>query len=71
IYPPMAVKVNIKRPSLTCSRGIRRYVRFYSSKRRLGAKKVNFTDWKYSRMKMICKASLDFGKVLAILSATA
>ena len=65
----MAVKVIvIKRPSLTCSRGIRRCVRLFSSKLPTkGAGKVNFTGWKYSRMKMICKASLRFGKEFAIL----
>lgn len=55
-YPPMAVKVLINKPSLTCSRGLLRTKAIVTNKRRISAEKVNFNSPHYSRDGGICKA---------------
>jgi hypothetical protein len=59
IYPPLAVKVSMKRPSLTCCEGsdVKITVVSQANCPSQGAEKVNFNGWKYSRERVFCKAS--------------
>jgi len=56
----MAVKVLIKKPSLTCSRGLPLTRAIVPNKLPNWAEKVNFNATKYSRIGVICKADFAF-----------